>query len=126
MKPGNVRRAVVAALALSTAAMAGCVTPQRSLYYWGDYQPVVYSHFKGDAAEAQQVRLEKLAHEAQSRGQPVPPGFNAHLGLLHLNTGQLDQARAAFEAEAALFPESRPYMNFLLSKFAAQAVGAAR
>lgn len=124
MKPGKLRRAALTVFA--AAALAGCVTPQRSLYYWGDYQPVVYSHFKGDAAEAQQLRLEQAAHEAQSRGQAVPPGFNAHLGLLHLNTGQLDQARAAFEAEAALFPESRPYMTFLLSKFAARSVGDAR
>lgn len=122
------RRAVLGAVAVMVmvATLSGCVTPQKTLYYWGDYQPAVYSHFKGDAAEAQQVKLEQTAHQAQSRGEAVPPGFNAHLGLLYLNTGQLDKAKAAFQAEATLFPESRPYMDFLLGKFAAQAVGDAR
>jgi len=106
--------------------LAGCATPPQPLYYWGDYQPVVYSHFKGGSPEAQRARLEQTANKAQSQGQAVPPGFNAHLGLLYLNTGQLDQARAAFQAEAALFPESRPYMEFLLRKFATQQVGDAR
>ena len=106
--------------------LAGCQTPQKSLYYWGDYQPAVYSHFKGEAAEAQQQRLELTAQQAQARGESVPPGFNAHLGLLYLNTGQLDRARGAFEAEAALFPESRPYMSFLLRKFTTAAAGAPR
>lgn len=126
MKTGEVRGAALGMAALVTAALSGCVTPQNTLYYWGDYQPVVYSHFKGDAAEAQQVKLEQTAHHAQSRGAAVPPGFNAHLGLLYLNTGQLDKAKGAFQAEAVLFPESKPYMDFLLSKFATQHVGAAR
>lgn len=124
MKAVNVRRAALVIAA--AAALSGCVTPPKTLYYWGDYQPVVYSHFKGDAAEAQQVKLEQTAHLAQSRGEAVPPGFNAHLGLLYLHTGQLDKAKGAFETEAVLFPESKPYMNFLLSKFATRNVGAAR
>lgn len=112
--------------AVAALMLAGCQTPQKSLYYWGDYQPAVYSQLKGQPAEAQQQRLELTAQQAQSRGESLPPGFNAHLGLLYLNTGQLDRARGAFEAEATLFPESRPYMNFLLSKFATAGAGAAR
>ncbi len=104
-------------------ALSGCQTPQKSLYYWGSYQPAVYSQLKGEAAEAQQAQLEQTAQQAQSRGERVPPGFNAHLGLLYLNTGQLDRARSAFETEATLFPESRPYMSFLLRNFAKQSAG---
>lgn len=99
--------------------VAGCATPQKPLYHWGHYQPVVYEHFKGASPEEQQARLELTAQEAASLGVPVPPGFHAHWGLLHLNTGQMDAARKAFEMEAALFPESRPYMNFLLGRMTA-------
>ncbi len=122
----GIRRAGPGMAALTAAMLAGCVTPQKSLYYWGDYQPVVYSHFKGDSPEAQQVRLEQTAQRAQARGEALPPGFNAHLGLLYLNTGQLDRARGAFEAEEALFPEAKPYMDFLLARFAARKAGDAR
>lgn len=125
MKMGRWQAAPGAAV-LVAALLSGCVTPEPPLYYWGDYQPVVYSHFKGEAPEAQRARLEQTAHRAQSNGQAVPPGFNAHLGLLYLNTGQLDRAQGAFQAEAALFPESKPYMDFLLRKFATQSVGDAR
>ncbi|WP_205527251.1 DUF4810 domain-containing protein [Solimonas sp. K1W22B-7] len=126
MMEKGIRRAGHGLAVLLAATLAGCVTPQKTLYYWGDYQPVVYSHFKGDSPEAQQVRLEQIAQRAQSRGEALPPGFNAHLGLLYLNTGQLDKARGAFEAEETLFPEAKPYMDFLLARLAARKVGDAR
>jgi hypothetical protein len=122
----NRGRLAPGAVVLAAGLLSGCVTPEKPLYYWGDYQQVVYSHFKGGAPEAQRARLEQTAHLAQSRGEALPPGFNAHLGLLYLNTGQLDKAQGAFQAEAALFPESRPYMEFLLKKFATQNLGDAR
>lgn len=109
--------------ATASLVMYGCQTQPKPLYHWGDYQPAVYSHLKGEAAEGQQLRLEQTAHKAQSLGEPVPPGFNAHLGLLYLNTGQLDKARGAFEAEAELFPESRHYMSFLLNNFTKPTAG---
>ena len=62
------------AVVLAALLLSGCVTPEKPLYYWGDYQPVVYSHFRGDAPEAQRVKLEQTAHLAQSRGEAVPPG----------------------------------------------------
>ena len=126
MNKARIRQAVTCLAPLAAAGLAGCAAQTKPLYYWGDYQPVVYSHFKGDSPEAQKARLEQTAHKAQSRGEALPPGFNAHLGLLYINMGQLDQARAAFQAEASLFPESRPYMEFLLSKFATQQVGDTR
>lgn len=99
--------------------LAGCVTQAKPLYYWGDYQPAVYDYFKGDGSaspEEQIARLELTAQQAHSRGDALPPGFNAHLGLLYLKAGRLDQARQAFRTEEAEFPESKPYMDFFLVK----------
>jgi hypothetical protein len=115
-----------ALVAAAGIVLSGCQTQPKSLYHWGNYQPAVYSHFKGESVEAQRMQLEQTAQQAQSLGERLPPGFNAHLGLLYLNTGQLDRARGAFEAEATLFPESRPYMSFLLNNLARQSAGSAR
>lgn len=103
---------VVAALLL----LFGCATQPKPLYYWGDYQPQLYAYFQGDGQSPEQQReaLEKTAAKASAKGEALPPGFHAHLGLLYLRTGQPAQARTAFLAEEAEFPESKPYMDFLI------------
>ncbi|MGQ0502141.1 MAG: DUF4810 domain-containing protein [Panacagrimonas sp.] len=116
-------------LALIVAVAAtGCATPPKTLYYWGDYQPQVYAHLKGDGTslDAQRIKLEATAQLAQAKGDPLPPGFNAHLGLLYLKAGQADKARTAFQLEEAQFPESKAYMDFLLKKFEQQKVSDVR
>lgn len=119
MKAGTITRAGAAAALTLALALAGCATPSRSLYYWGDYQPQVYAYFKGDgeSPEAQRTKLEATAQQAQAKGEALPPGFHAHLGLLYLKAGQVEQARRAFQTEEAQFPESKPYMDFLLRRF---------
>lgn len=111
-----VRRAVTV---LAAVLLGGCVTPTKSLYYWGDYQPQVYAYFKGDgeSPEAQRTKLEATAQQAHAKGEALPPGFHAHLGLLYLKAGQVDRARRSFLTEESEFPESKPYMDFLLRKF---------
>lgn len=98
------------------AMLAGCAAQPKPLYYWGDYQPALYAYFKGDGAspDKQRLALEQTAEKARAKGEALPPGFNAHLGLLYLRAGEPAQARLAFQAEEAEFPESKPYMDFLL------------
>lgn len=110
---GCVRASFTAAVAIM---LFGCASQPKTLYYWGDYQPQVYAYFKGDGASAQQQQqaLEQIAVKAHAKGAALPPGFNAHLGLLYLREGQPAQARSAFMAEEAEFPESKPYMDFLI------------
>ena len=110
--------AVCAAL-LAALGLGGCASHPTSLYYWGDYQPQVYEYLVAadqKGPEAQLQVLEQTAAEAQSRGEALPPGFNAHRGLLYLKAGQADKAQAAFLAEETQYPESKPYMQFLLKK----------
>ena len=47
-------------------------------------------------------------------GAQLPPGYQAHLGLLYLNTGRTNQALAAWEQEKKQFPESAPYIDYLV------------
>lgn len=106
------------ALLLATMLTA-CVQQPKPLYHWGNYQPQVYNYFKGDGEpiDKQLVELEATVQKAQAKGEHLPPGFNAHLGLLYLKSGQVDRAQQAFRTEEAAFPESKPYMDFLLTRF---------
>ncbi|MEG0677344.1 MAG: DUF4810 domain-containing protein, partial [Comamonas sp.] len=44
----------------------------------------------------------------------LPPGYQAHLGLLYLNAGRTDQALAAWAQEKKQFPESAQYIDYLV------------
>lgn len=103
------------------ALLAGCAQPARPLYHWEGYQRQVYQHLKGEAANPQeQLRvLEAQAEKARAAGATLPPGFRAHMGLLYLQLGRADEAHQSLLAERAAFPESAPYMDFLLKGFAA-------
>ncbi|NKF22130.1 DUF4810 domain-containing protein [Solimonas marina] len=100
----------------ATLLLFGCAAQPKPLYYWGSYQPQLYAYFQGDgkSPEQQRTALEKTAAKANAKGEALPPGFHAHLGLLYLRMGQPAQARTAFLAEEAEFPESKPYMDFLI------------
>lgn len=61
-----------------------------------------------------EVQIEKMTedfNEAEAKEEKLPPGFHAHMGYLYFQSGQLDEARAAFETEKALFPESTTLMD---------------
>lgn len=102
----------------ATLLLTGCATGPGPLYYWGDYQPTLYGHFTKEAGPQEQIAsLEAGLEKARAAGKPVPPGYNAHLGLLYAEGEQTDQMLKYFEAEKALYPESASYMDFLLAKF---------
>lgn len=120
MKVKAIAPALLCSALVACASLTGCATPTKPLYYWGDYQPEVYSYFKKqESPETQLGKLEVTVQKAQSEGLPLPPGFNAHLGLLYLQTGQGGKAQMAFQTEKTRFPEAAPYMDFLLKNKAA-------
>nr|WP_051516737.1 DUF4810 domain-containing protein [Herbaspirillum sp. RV1423] len=107
-------------LALPLLVLTGCATRQPPLYGWGSYQQEVYQYFKADGSksnEEQILALEETAQKSRAKGETLPPGYHAHLGLLYANAGKEDLVVQEFETEKTLFPESAPYMDFLLRKF---------
>lgn len=111
---GMTRASSVAAAVL----LAGCAAQRQPLYHWGGYQPQLYEYFKGEKGpEAQILALESEVEKARSKGLALPPGFNAHLGLLYGGVARDDQFRQQLEMEKTQFPESSAYMDFLLRKF---------
>lgn len=107
-----------------TVCLGGCAAP-KPIYAWGDYQNQVYDHLKGQGKgpEQQIIELEKDREQAAATGAASPPGYNAHLGLLYLNTGKTEQAVQLWNKEKALFPESSKYIDFLLNNMKKQKQG---
>ena len=111
MKKGS----LALALALS-AVLTGCATAPKTLYQWDGYQPQVYQYLKGESPVQQIAEMEKSLALISAKGNSVPPGFHAHLGMLYSIAGKSDQVATQFEDEKKLFPESAAYMDFLLGK----------
>lgn len=121
MKYINTRQLRLATGVALALMLGGCVTAPKPLYEWGGYQKQVYAHFKNDgSAEQQIIALEQSIEKAIAHGTTPPPGFFAHLGLLHLSVGHDDKAAQAWIKEKALFPESTQYMDFLLGNMKKQ------
>lgn len=97
--------------------LGGCVATQPTLYRWDTYESQIYGHFKGEAPEPQIARLEEQRQKTAAEAKAVPPGLNAHLGLLYSQVGNADAAQQCFATEKALFPESATFMDRLLAKF---------
>jgi hypothetical protein len=107
-------------IALGAAILtSACATGNPGLYQWGSYEHQIYAMYAegGKTSPQEQIgKLESDLEKARAANRPLPPGFQAHLGYLYYQTGKLDQALAAFEAEKLLFPESRPYMDRLITQ----------
>jgi len=104
--------------------MTACATAPEPLYQWGGFPGHTYDTLRGEGkTPLEQVEL-MLAHgqQVEQQGKKLPPGFQAHLGLLYLKLGRGDQARERFEAELRAFPESKTYVETLLQ--AARKAGA--
>ncbi|WYX52597.1 DUF4810 domain-containing protein [Achromobacter xylosoxidans] len=121
--------------AMAVVALAGvlaCARAQqpKSMYSWQSYQPSVYAYLKDDGADyaAQSLAMEKNIETARASNAQLPPGFRAHLGMLYLKLGDGAKGLEQLEGEKAAFPESKPFMDFLLrnaSKMADNAASAA-
>ncbi|WP_374342080.1 DUF4810 domain-containing protein [Azonexus sp.] len=119
MRSAAIRATRLAGAALCALALTGCATRPEPLYYWGNYQGQVYAYFKGDTAPEEQIlALEAELEKARAKGKRPPPGYHAHLAMLYGKTGRTDRLQQHLEAEKAQFPESAPFMDFLLKKIA--------
>lgn len=77
-----------------------------------------YDQLTRDAAVPdQQIKaLDAHAEKARAANAALPPGFRAHLGMLHLEGGNASRARELWQAEKVAFPESALYIDQLLKR----------
>jgi hypothetical protein len=111
-------KALITSLGLAVVC-TGCATQKPTLYQWGGYQDSVYALYADPGKtrpEALVAALEADAAKAASANKSVPPGYYAQLGYLYFQSGKLDRAAQAFARELELFPESKVYMDRLLTQ----------
>lgn len=103
-------------LCIAVSGLTACAPQQKPLYNWQAYEPQVYAYLKDDGADyATQVQaLESNIQTARANNQALPPGFHAHLGMLYLKMGDGDKAAEQLQSEKQEFPESAPFMDFLM------------
>jgi hypothetical protein len=102
-----------------TFCLFGCGTTPRqgSLYSWGSYEAGVFAHINRESDPHTQIGImERELQEILASGKNIPPGFNAHIGILYSETGNHAGASAYFRMEKTLFPESAVFMDFLLAR----------
>lgn len=108
----------VALAALASLSLIGCVQAPKQIYMWEIFPRQQYEVLlrEGVSPETQILALEAHAEKARAANGALPPGFRAHLGMLHLATGNAAAARQMWQAEKLAFPESAPYIDSLLKR----------
>ena len=103
---------------LAGAAFLFSACAQKPLYHWEEsYQKGVYGYLNDEFDPQKELEsLTKYVQNADKKGEKVPPGLHAHMGLLHSQIGDLEGARREFAAEVQLYPEAKTYMDFLSAK----------
>lgn len=102
----------------SMVFLAGCQTAPKPLYAWGKFPKHQYDTLlkSGGNPPEQISAMQAHADKAKASNEALPPGFRAHLGMLHLNIGQPEAARELWIAEKTAFPESSLYVDRLLKQ----------
>lgn len=103
---------------LAVFLVTGCAT-QQDIYYWGEYEQLIYDFYVEPGSADPQMQIEKLTADIQkseSLGKRVAPGIYAHLGYLYAVQGKDSQSKAAFMEETTLYPESIVFIDGMLSR----------
>lgn len=101
-------------------ALSACTTTgPGQLYYWGEYEDLIYNayHKPGDATAGAQIeRLTRVVERARNTGKPVAPGIFAHLGMLYAMIGNPAASEQMLVEEKTRFPESTVFVDGLLER----------
>lgn len=103
--------------------LTGCAnTREPSLYGWRSYEKNLDAYFRADRSrpDEQLQRMEEDRQVIVAEGKALPPGYQAHLGLLYGRKGDLQSLERYFELEKQQFPEAAGFMDFLLRNFRKQ------
>jgi len=106
--------------ALMLSSLAACTTtPPETLYYWGSYQPSLLGMYSDDDPMSLSTQIANLTldlEQASNLNKALPPGFYAHLGMLHAMNGNAELAVQYYQEEKARFPESALLIDGMLER----------
>lgn len=103
----------------SAILFTGCANRAPSMYYWGEYESLIYKMYVEAGTAEADVQIEKLTSDislASTTGKKVPPGVYAHLGFMYVSKGDANRAIEAFNNEKALFPESAKFIDGMMKR----------
>jgi hypothetical protein len=101
------------ALAL-TLALAGCARP---LYDWGQYEDALWRMQTEKFSPGTEAKvLSEEIDATLAKGRRVPPGKLATLGFFHYQNGDREAARACFQREKELYPESAEFVDGMIRR----------
>jgi len=106
------------ALFAAVILLAACESTS-SLYYWGDYEQLVYDMYNRPGKAPPELQIDKLSADierARNSGKKIAPGIHAHLGLMYASVGNMAAAEAAFTNEKTLYPESAVLLDGMLQR----------
>jgi hypothetical protein len=104
-------------LAICALSVSACLPAKQ--FYWGSYEESLFSRQQhagaGGEGEAATMLLATI-NEAQANNGKVGPGIHADYGYLLFKQGKADEAIAELQKESALYPESKPLMETMVSR----------
>ncbi len=107
------------ALVIAVLVSTGCAQVSQGGYYWGQYSESYFALVKDRNQETVMQRitaLEEIVSESASRDIRVPPGIHAELGMVYAEVGREEESLGQFETEVAIYPESKPFIERLVSR----------
>lgn len=107
---------ILRAAAISLAGLLlGCAAPPAH-HPWNGYPTQVYSYLRNHVPSREEQIQARGKAMAQSLGAAaeLQPGYQAHLGLMHLHADRSNEALHAWKREKALFPESTRFTDYLI------------
>ena len=109
-------------ISITLSALGACTNVSQGGYYWGAYSPTYFEMVKNPSEETEAKRLEALTDiidTSLEQDLRVPPGVYAERGMMYL---EQDQALAMrdFQAEMESYPESKPFIERIVSRYTNQ------
>jgi hypothetical protein len=115
-----VRRLAVLALALLVLGNVACARGPSRTYLWSGYQWSAYSGNQinqgGPESSKFEATLERIIQKSDASGRKIAPGILAEYGYLLLKRGDAAEAIPYFEREAQEWPESEPFMRWVIEQ----------
>lgn len=106
---------LAAAAAVLLSGAPGCVTKQTH-YQWGNYDEALYANYKNPQdRQAFVASLKTIILQSEKTRGKAPPGVYAEYGYALFEEGNGVEAIVYFKKERDAWPESREFMEKMIS-----------